>query len=1186
MRDFKYRLDGVKAEYYKTENSIIISQDIKHYKQFAVISKEDIEGIKKDNNYYEVIIRKDGYCYKMYYDIDLYIDKDKIDEYNIKIDDFIDKVSQLYKGIDEDYKKEDVITIDASREGTDGKYKLSKHIIIPIYVNTPDKLYTIFTFIQKKIQNKIDEKIYEAIDKGVYVKNDNMTQQLRLLGQSKIGKPESILKCENPDIKLKDTLITQFDTDGKKLIDTTEMEKLLKRMNEKEGRGFITKTNIRQKLEEGEDAIGKDRHKNGYDYKDMLLLDITPPKFAEYISNTDVITFYKERGFSSKTDCEFYLSVIQNTPNNKLAFGLWWIIGTIVKKYKVDYKVFESFTLKAYTSDLNKVAEECKKKWDKMKEPKYGLLHLINIARAYNKEIYLKKAFAKRFINQYYYDKDEWENIKMGADETMDINKYYKDGKIGLVTDENVGGGKTNSVIRFTKEHIHEDYFTIIFSNRIYFATEISSRFETELGKDKVLNYDEHRKEDDFDLTDKKVLIISFESLIRRQELIDKRISKKTKLICVYDEFETLHRNINAGEILKRPYQTISYLTKLWNKSVFNIVIDAYMTKSTYEYVNKQNELSGKTGSMIYIDTDNRNKYPKTFNIRGIAKTADEKDEMMLAYTAEMGQVLNESEENRIVIFCEIYTSVQYIVNFLINTIKIPAEQVLVHTGKDKLLMTPAELEEAKSYLQDKEKMKTIRVWIYTSSILNGVSVENVEFKKCYGIITRYSKQELRLVGIYGNDFLNAIARSRLNRIWEVYIELKEAIGFTYQKWRRDLLDRSIDADIKRDITNEINEKNEGHLCYTSGLDTTNYEDDWEGAEEEQRQLQQELDEISKLNNCFINPATYHISSSSGMCGVNKIEIYEKVKRIKDNIEECELVKYMEVSELKIEEYNDRGLLRGDIKANEMLRIVYENNSKMEEFNGIFKIEVVECLAVIKNNIINWKLDVNDNYKSLANENAKRLKEGKEPIKSADKVKCAKNWNDRTIPAIDTIHRIVEKYYGLYDGDKEGLCKMLNAEPTILNYIQVWITIITKTDRYKKYNPYYIKKILYKIFNIKGLDELPNVIYPEKVEEERYYEKSKDVINDFKKSRKLKITPDPTTKTSSVFMKWWNEILKDTGYYYKEKKVRCKIVKYELHRVRWEGVIADCSLTTFEAEQFQLIWKDRKNSFIDDDDDE
>ena len=115
---------------------------------------------------------------------------------------------------------------------------------------------------------------------------------------------------------------------------------------------------------------------------------------------------------------------------------------------------------------------------------------------------------------------------------------------------------------------------------------------------------------------------------------------------------------------------------------------------------------------------------------------------------------------------------------------------------------------------------------------------------------------------------------------------------------------------------------------------------------------------------------------------------------------------------------------------------------------------------------------------------------------------------------------------------------------------------------------------------------MPNVIYPEKVEEERYYEKSKDVINDFKKSRKLKITPDPTTKTSSVFMKWWNEILKDTGYYYKEKKVRCKIVKYELHRVRWEGVIADCSLTTFEAEQFQLIWKDRKNSFIDDDDDE
>jgi hypothetical protein len=763
----------------------------------------------------------------------------------------------------------------------------------------------------------------------------------------------------------------------------------------------------------------------------------------------------------------------------------------------------------------------------------------------------------------------------MGANESMDIDKYYKDGKIGLVTDENVGGGKTNSVIRFTKEHIDEDYFTIIFSNRIYFATEISSRFEAELGEDKVLNYDDNREEDKFDLTDKKVLIISFESLFKRRELIEKRISKTTKLICCYDEFETLHRNLNATDILKKPYQSICYLTKLWEQSVFNIIIDAYMTKNTYEYVNKQNELSGKTGGMIYIDTDNRNKYPKTFDIRGIAKTAGEREDMMKVYTAEMGKVLNESEENRIVIFCEIYTSVQYIVNFILNTIKIPKDQLLVHTGRDKVLMTAEELRDAKSYLQDKEKMKKIRVWIYTSSILNGVSVENVEFNKCYGIITRYSKQELRVVGIYGNDFLNAIARSRRNTKWEVYIDEKEAIGFTYQKWRRDLLDNSIEGDIKKIIVREVNLKKEQHIFYSD--ETTNYDDTDEGREEQIRQ-QKEIEQITDLNKCFIYPDQYETELVGDMFVVKKIVEDD----LGDGNIKKRLEKHMEITELKYEEYKDRGLLRGDLKANEILRIVYRNNSSTEEFNGIFKIEVVECLALMKNNIINWKLDFKDNYNSLLDENETLLKEGKEVIKTAGKVKCSKNWNDRAIYMIDTIHRVVEEYYGLYGDDKEDLCKMLNTEPAIFDYIQVWITIINKMSKYKDYNPYYIKKILYKIFNIKGLDELPNVIYPEQVEEDKYYEKSKDVINDFKKSKKLKITPDPTTKTSSVFMKWFNEILKDTGYYYKETKVRCKIVKYELNRVRWEGEVVDCKLTTFEAEQFELIWKDKTINFIDD----
>jgi len=1190
MRDlnFKKKLIYVKDDYNRTDDSIIIARDMDDYKyvykQYAVISSEDIEDITEDNNYYEVILGKEEYCYKMYYDIDLYIDKDNIDEYDNKINDFIDLIAPYYKDLDEDFKKEDIITIEASRDIPDGKYKISKHIILPVYVDNPEELYTIFTHFNMKLRNFIDREVYDAIDKGVYVKNRNCSQLLRLLGQTKLGKPDSILKCKNPNIKLKDTLITQFNKDNKKLIDTTEMERLLKKMNEKEGRGYFNNKSYNMEADEN---ANKDAEKpeNGYDFKDMLNLNIPIQKENEYINNTDVVAFYKIKGFSTKTDCEYYLSVIPNTINHKFPFRLWWVIGNILKKFGVEYKIFENWTLNAYKTELNKVADECRKKWDNMKHTKYGLIHLINIAKAFNKEVYLKKVFAKKFINQYYYDKTKWVNVNMGADESMDIGKYYKEGKIGLITDENVGGGKTNAVINFTKEYIDEDHFTIVFSNRIYFATEISSRFGIGIGENEVLNYDKHREMNNFDLTDKKVLVISFESLNKRWKHIKKRIGKKTKLICCYDEMETLQRNLN-GDTIVMLYETICNLTELWKMSAFNIVIDAYMTNRTYEYVNKQNELAGKKGEMVYINTDNRNKYPKTFNIRGIASKVKDRERMMECYTAEMGEILSENDytkpdgiKRRICIFCEIYTSVQEIYSYLVNTLKIPKHLIAKHTGKDKLQMTPDELLKAKEFLEDKTKMSEIVVWIYTSSILNGVSVENIKFDKCYGIITRYSKSETEkgVVGIYGNDFLNAIARARQNNIWEVYIDLKESISFTYAKWRRDLTDDSIQADIKKIIVRETTlKKNNNMRCCRNNEE---YDDDV--MDEEQMK---EINDITNLNSCFIDPENYFTNLQSGMFGVNNIVIYEKKKRdCGDGNIKTELVKYMEITELKYEEYKERDLLRGDIKANEITRLLKEGNSRLEEMNGVFKVEIVECLATIKNNKVNWVLDMEDKSREISSENANRFVNGLELIKTANKSKCLTNWDNRSIYGIDKIHTIVEKYYGLYGDDKENLCKMLNAEYRILEYIQVWIAIITRKT-YKDFNPYYLLKILKKTFNIEKLDELPDVVFPENIENEDYYGKTKSIINEYKTGKKLKITPDPKTKTSSVFMKWLNAILKDTGYYYKEKKQRCKIVKYDLIRVKWDGIIVDCDITEYKEEQFEVIWDNKKLTFIEDDD--
>ena len=63
--------------------------------------------------------------------------------------------------------------------------------------------------------------------------------------------------------------------------------------------------------------------------------------------------------------------------------------------------------------------------------------------------------------------------------------------------------------------------------------------------------------------------------------------------ICVYDEFETLHRNL-AGETIVKPYKTMGYLNESRKKSAFSIIIDAFKTRTTYDYVNTQNNISSK----------------------------------------------------------------------------------------------------------------------------------------------------------------------------------------------------------------------------------------------------------------------------------------------------------------------------------------------------------------------------------------------------------------------------------------------------------------------------------------------------------------------------------------------------------------------------------------------------------------
>jgi hypothetical protein len=190
---YRYRLDEVKNEYSNIENGVIIAKDYKKQdgklsKQFTVYTQEQLASIENDDNLYEVIYEKEGYCYKMYYDIDLYVNADKIEFYEGKMNDFITKLNAEYKKLDDRYDPENMIILDASRH-SNNKYKISKHIILSFYVAKPEHLYSIFTYINTKLQgnnDSVDCEIYDAIDKEVYIKTSKKTHQLRLLKQSKL----------------------------------------------------------------------------------------------------------------------------------------------------------------------------------------------------------------------------------------------------------------------------------------------------------------------------------------------------------------------------------------------------------------------------------------------------------------------------------------------------------------------------------------------------------------------------------------------------------------------------------------------------------------------------------------------------------------------------------------------------------------------------------------------------------------------------------------------------------------------------------------------------------------------------------------------------------------------------------------------------------------------------------------
>ncbi len=129
-----------------------------------------------------------------------------------------------------------------------------------------------------------------------------------------------------------------------------------------------------------------------------------------------------------------------------------------------------NWTLKSYENDIDKHRAKCENIYNNINVERntkqYNLL--INLCNRYDKELFYKIDFAIKHHNQY----NLIPNIDMNVEELQDTDeidmiKYI--GKQTIITNLNVGSGKTNKANDFIINHlsnmkINENGFVIIIS--------------------------------------------------------------------------------------------------------------------------------------------------------------------------------------------------------------------------------------------------------------------------------------------------------------------------------------------------------------------------------------------------------------------------------------------------------------------------------------------------------------------------------------------------------------------------------------------------------------------------------------------------------------------------------------------------------------------------------------------------
>lgn len=1144
---WNYKLDDLKEDYYKDANNLIIACDVegKKYKKYAIINKDDLKYLEYiDINAYEVILSHsadgdDDRIYKYHTDTDLIINEaDKEKYFNIlkaMSEDVFNKIKEKYPAkITGDIK--DIIYLDASGYKNNGDFKFSYHTIYPIYTSNYSLHYCITAYIITHIIAKYNKDTKGSlIDTAIYTNNDNNSRLFRLPYQSKGNEilrrpliPHASPASPASPINYLDYIITTFNNN----IDSLTQRDII------DGGilGNLPKRAIKPRNITAQSSLLIDLHilKVSYNFKGYDDNQIYKIIKETYNNNEDIL----------KAKTIIYLNNIVNTPDTRQDYMIWFkivsnlkIIGSLspfndpdyfkdeglewtIRGYKKEYEAKQRARIAKNEIEIKEATDKFNIIWDNINtdfrtiaqqiQARFSINNLYNYALPTNKHIADKIQLQEAMFRMYDFDgkyKNDFREVVLKNKEELDLIPYINAQTIA--TSENVGRGKTNQVLKLIIKHIKETKgHYLLFSNRCIFGVDLKAKVNKALeleGLNPAYYYEDGNANSIILLDNYSGVICSVESLYKNYDIM-KRLIRTKNYITFFDESETLLTSLYGKTKNKNEIGTLDLLIKIWGNASLNIVADAYATNKTMDFIANMNNKTGRTDATrnIYIHSSDYNPYPKTFNIMMASKKKNDKyEDIIKAMKIKICDAMAGSD-NRICILCEKLDIITELRGVFYELSKDPKynfnieHNYIEHTGEQRANQTADEYAHSVRMFRTPELFKEIKVWIYNTTILNGVSVENVYFNNCYCIMENFGDS---LGTIKANDMMNAIARARQSNEWNIYFysnpsNNRENISLDL-KILREQLDAAKIERIGRKITTTLSE----------------YED----AIEIRNELANQIIKYKKDKNYYDSVITTY----------GRIKEYVFYKYDEDgNKRECfENI----VLRIPYETYNEiletnlitRSKERAAIYEEVMLNSIYETNA-----NLVYKKDIFIYLAQLKGNIIK---DFTGDKIEAGDEEANNNK--------YDSIINAPNVATITADTGDNNIHYLNNYINqhIYETGRERLKILINICRKHRAIFKNWVNL--KTNDRSDFNPIYIKNVI-KIISDDDkatLENIPYQITTKDIRHNRYDIQIKTTAEEFYKSKRQKYEHNdkPINTIKAI-----NDILYIVGFKYDVDKAK------------------------------------------------